>query len=103
MHHDEPYCSRATVIDREPTVDKKNHAASAPYDGWRPTTVDVPVASGDGSTPQPAPTPFIMGAVLAQAIGAAQGRVRPVGACSPPNGRREADLDFAGDGFAPTL
>ena len=68
MHHDEPYCSRATVIDREPTVDKKNHAASAPYDGWRPTTVDVPVASGDGSTPQPVPTPFTMGAVLVQAL-----------------------------------
>ena len=44
-----------------------------------------------------------MGAVLAQAIGAAQGRVRPVGARSPPNGRREADLDRADDGIAPSF
>ena len=36
--------------------------------GWRPTTVDVPAASGDGSTPQWAPTPFTMGAVLVQAL-----------------------------------
>ena len=44
-----------------------------------------------------------MGAVLAQAIRAAQGRVRPVGARSPPNGRREADLDLVGDGIAPSF
>ena len=39
-----------------------------------------------------------MGAVLAQAIGAAQGCV--FGARSPPNGQREADLDLVGDGIA---